>query len=76
MRRELTEPEALVWAAAFTANINCRPIAPHIHPMDADEAVKAAHRAVTALRSVRVGGRHEQPDIRMMVDFRMDGDRE
>lgn len=62
---KLTEPEALVWAAAFVARLFEREDA------DAENAVLCAHGAVAALRSVRVRGRHQQAQYATLQDFMM-----
>lgn len=65
-KREMTEPEAMVYAAAFAAAC----VSGHNHY----DCVEAAHFAVRTLRSVRIRERRESPAIRMLCDFRMDAD--
>lgn len=58
----MTDPERMVWAAAFTQTL--------INSEDQEVAVEVALRAVSALRSIRVRGRHEQTPYRMLREFR------
>jgi len=76
----MTEPEALVWAAAFVLALrDCKAETPRglLTPQDdVDMAVLRAHGAVQALKTVRISGRHERADIRTLIAFRMDAERE
>ena len=69
-RRELTEPEALVWAAAFASALQHETTPSRGTAIQ--DAVWRAHHAVTMLRSARVRDRRDMPMIRMLCDFRMD----
>ena len=62
----MSDPEALVWAAAFAHEIAAG--------REPDTAAMTARRAVAALRNFRVRGRDQQPFVETLVDFRDEGD--
>lgn len=64
MKREMTEPESLVFAAAFGAA--CVQGANH------RDALADGVRAVQTLRSIRVRDRRDHTHTKMLQDFRMD----
>jgi hypothetical protein len=71
--RDLTEPESLVWAAAFVASLERQDVGLITENVQ-ERALKKAWLAVQLLRNVRLKGRDEQPMIRMLMDFRMGKD--
>ena len=63
----MTDPEALVWAAAFAAAVVTGEAF-----RSGQSAFEFAHRAVHMLRTTRIRGRDENPAVKMLREFRMD----